>query len=520
MISYNIIPKPNYYKHGDSTYSVSPKTKIVAHESFVKAAGYISSYLKTESNANYGIIKFQKTEALKKEAYELKITNDGVFINASDLAGALYGAVTFRTILMQSKKENGKAVLHTLIIKDSPENSYRGLMLDCCRHFFDVETVKSVLDYMFFLKLNKFHWHLSEDQGFRIESKVFPALNEIGSKRQSRHLTNKSLGFESDGETYQYYYTQDEIREIVAYAADRCIEVIPEIDVPGHTMSILAAMPELSCDGEKREVIDVAGISDAILCAGNEKTFDFLDKLLEEVCSLFPSPVFHIGGDEAFRGFKIWEKCDRCQKKKTELGLRDEKELQVWFMNRVCEILKKYGKTPVAWDDCMSDSLDSSIKGQLWRQNAVSVIKKQSLKRDIIVSPTRYFYFDWKYSMIPLKKVYRFNKYKLGFIKPEQRAIGLECELWTEWIDGREALEFSAYPRVNAFAEVAWTEFKNRNYKDFYKRLDWYKTYMNKKGINYSRVESGFGFSRAFIYHLGSEGKEYKKSMELKNKER
>lgn len=519
MVTYNIIPKPNYYLHGNSKYSVSSNTKVLCHESFKAAADILTSYLKTSQDANEGSIKIALVDGLLSEEYELKITNNGIIINASTFAGALYGCVTLKTILMQATKQDGKAILETLVIKDSPENSYRGLMLDCCRHFFDVETVKSVLDYMLFLKLNKFHWHLSEDQGFRIESKVFPILNEIGSKRNSRHLTNKALGFESDGETYHCYYTQDEIKEIVAYAAERCIEVIPEIDVPGHTMSILAAMPELSCDGRKREVIDVAGVSDAILCAGNENTFDFLDRLFEEVCSLFPSPVFHIGGDEAFKGYKIWEKCDKCQKKKTELGLNDEKELQVWFMNRVSEILKKYGKTPVAWDDCMSDSLDSSIKGQLWRQNAVSVIKKQSLKRDIIVSPTMYFYFDWKYSITPLKKVYKFNKYKLGFTKPEQRAIGLECELWTEWIDGRDALEFSAYPRVNAFAEVAWTEFKNRNYKDFYKRLEWYKTYMNKKGINYSRVESGFGLSRAFIYHLGSEGKEYKKSMELKNKE-
>lgn len=519
MVKYNIIPKPNSYISGDSEYSVSSDTPVICFEEFIEAGKLISDYLKTKPDGSDGSIHIKHVGNLAREAYALKITNDGVYIYASDKAGAYYGAVTFKTILMQSKKENGKAILNTLVIEDAPDNAYRGLMLDCCRHYFDVDTVKSMLENMAFLKLNKFHWHLSEDQGFRIESKLFPELNEIGSERHSRRLTNKTLGFESDGEIYKHYYTQDEIKDIVEFAAKRNIEVIPEIDLPGHTMAMLASIPSLSCDGEKREVTDVAGISDAILCAGNEETFEFLDKLLGEVCALFPSPVFHIGGDEAFKGYKIWEKCDKCQARKNELGLKDEKALQVWFMNCVCEILKKYGKTPVAWDDCMSDDLDGSIAGQLWRQNAVSVIKHQSLKRDIVLSPTMYFYFDWKYSITPLKKVYKFNKYKMGFTKPEQRARGLECELWTEWIDGKDALEFSAFPRVNAFAEVAWTKLTNRKYKDFYKRLGWYKTYMKLKGINYSRIEGGFGLSRAFIYHLGGEGSEYKKSMELKNQE-
>ena len=519
MIKYNIIPRPNKYVYGDSEYIISSSSEVLCSKEFVGAGNYLTDYLKTSPSQNEGFIKIKKVEGMPPEAYTLKITNDGVFINASDYAGAFYGAVTLKTVLMQAKKENGKAVLNTLVIEDEPENAYRGLMLDCCRHFFDVETVKSMLDNMAFLKLNKLHWHLSEDQGFRIESKLYPELNEIGSKRNSRHLTNKAIGYESDGESYKYYYTQEEIKDIVSYAARLNIEVIPEIDLPGHTMAILASIPSLTCDGKPREVTAAAGVSDAILCAGNGETFEFIDRLLGEICPLFPSSVFHIGGDEAFKGYKLWESCEKCQALKKELGLKEEKELQVWFMNRVCEILKKYGKTPVAWDDCVSDGLDSDIAGQLWRQSAVANIKKQSLKRNIILSPTMYFYFDLKYSILPLKKVYKFNKYKVGITKPEQKALGLECELWTEWIDGKDALEFSAFPRVNAFAEVAWTKLPNRNYKDFYKRLDWYKTYMKKKNINYSRVESGFGLSRSFVYHLGAEGKEYKKSMELKNKE-
>lgn len=520
MIKYNIIPKPNTYVCGDSEYAVSSDTPVICHEDFVTAGNYLTDYLKTKPDGDDGFIRINKVGNLAPEAYALKITNDGVYIYASTKAGAYYGAVTLKTILMQATKRDGKAILNTLVIEDMPDCAYRGFMIDCSRHFFDVETVKAMIDNMAFLKLNKFHWHLSDDQGFRIESKLFPELNSIGSRRVSKRLTNRAVSFEADGEDYYHYYTQDEIRDIVKYADERNIEVIPEIDVPGHTMAILAAEPQLSCDGREREVTHAAGISDAILCAGKQETFEFLDRLFGEICSLFPSSRFHIGGDEAFRGYKLWEECESCQALKKSLGLGSEKELQVHFMNRVAEILKKYGKTAVAWDDCVSDSLDSTVAGQLWRVNAIPGMKKQSLKREVVISPTSYFYFDMKYSILPLKKVYRFNKYKMGFTKPEQKALGLEFELWTEWIDSGKALEFSAFPRANAFAEVAWTKLPNRNYKDFYKRLDWYKTYMRHRNINHSRVEGGFNFSKGYVYHLGEDGGEYHKSEEIKNTEK
>ena len=518
MVIYNIIPKPNKYVYGDSEYEISSKSEVLCSKEFVEAGNYLTDYLKTKPEENEGFIKIKKVEGMPSEAYTLKITNDGVFINAGDYAGAFYGAVTLKTILMQAKKQNGKAVLNTLVIEDKPDNAYRGAMLDCSRHFFEADTVKSLLDNMAFLKLNKFHWHLSDDQGFRIESKQFPELNEIGSKRASRHL--KGFGMENDNAEDFHFYTQEEIKDIVAYAKQRNIEIIPEIDLPGHTMAILAAKPELSCTGEKAEVLTVNGISKAILCAGNEAVFEFLDKLFDEICPLFPSAQFHIGGDEAFRGYKLWDDCPKCSALKQKEGIGSNKELQIWFMNRVCALLKKHGKTPVAWDDCMGDSLDSSIACQFWRPNAVASVRKQSLKRDVIISSTSYFYFDLKYSVISLKKAYKFNKVKVGLNKPGQRILGLECELWTEWIDSKASLEFSAFPRMNAFAEVAWTELKNRSFTDFYKRLAWYKTYMKIKDVNYSRVESGFILPKGVVYHLGEDGDEFKKSAEIKNAEK
>lgn len=518
MSRYNIIPKPNKYIIGDSEYSVSSKTKVLCSQEFVNVGNIICDYLKTKPEENEGAIKITKVDGMLPEAYILKITNDGVYINASDYAGAFYGAITLKTILMQAKKENGKAILETLIIEDKPEIKYRGVMLDSCRHYFEVDIVKDLLDNMAMLKLNKFHWHLSEDQGYRIESKVFPELNEIGSKRASRHL--KGCGLESDNVEYCKYYTQEEIKDIVSYASQRNIEIIPEIDLPGHTMDFIASIPELSCKGEKVEVLSVNGVSDAILCAGNEDVFEFIDKLFAEICPLFPSKHFHIGGDEAFKGHKIWDECEKCKAKKAELNISSSKDLQVWFMNRVTEILKKYGKTPVAWDDCANDVLDGSIATQLWQISSVGEVRKQAKKRDIIVSPTAYFYFDYKFSILPLKKTYNFNLAKVGLAGKESRIRGLECEIWTEFIDGREALEFSVYPRLQAFSEVAWTSLENKNYKDFHKRLDWYKTYMRKKNINYSRVEKKLiDFKRHNAYHCGFDGAEFALSEKLKQKE-
>ncbi len=517
-VSYNIIPKPNYYNKGNSTYTVSSSTAVLCNEAFLPVGNYLTQYLRTKAVEGEGTIKIQKIEGLSNEEYELHITTDGIIIKASDFGGAFYGAVTLKTILMQADKSNGKAKVNTLIIKDKPDNEYRGLMLDVSRHFFSVDEIKDLLENMSMLKLNKFHWHLSDDQGFRIESKIYPQLNSIGSKRTSRHL--KGFGLDNDNVEDFSFYTQEEIKDIVKFAFERNIEIIPEIDLPGHTTAIIASLPELSCNSKQANVLTVNGVSDGILCAGNEKTFEFLENLFSEICPLFPSDKFHIGGDEAFRGYKIWEQCDKCKELAKQLNIENSKDLQVWFMNKVAEILKKHGKTAVAWDDCMSDSLDKSIECQFWRPNAMAKVRKVSKERNVIISPCNYFYFDIKYSKIPLKKVYNFNKVKVGFTSSQQKNSGYECELWTEWIDSKEALEFSAFPRTVAFAEVAWTKLENRNYKDFYKRLNWFKVFMKKRNINYSRLEKRhFDFNKAVSYHLGADGKEYAISEKRKSKE-
>ena len=518
MLKYNIIPKPNRYQTLEGGYTVSSGTEVLCAQPFISAGNFLTEYLKTKPVSGEGAIKFRKTDGMSPESYTLKVSNDGIVVTASDERGAFYGAVTLKMILMQAQKQGGKATVNGLFIEDKPHYGYRGLQMDESRHFFGKEVVKRVLDQMAMLKLNTLHWHLSDDQGFRIESKAFPLLNEIGSRRQ--YAGFKGMGLDYRGEEYYRYYTQDEIREIVAYAKKRCIDVVPEIDIPGHTSAILAAYPALSCTGEETAVKCENGVFKEILCAGSEAVYEFLDKLFAELCPLFDSRYFHIGGDEAAEGHKIWDACPKCQAVVKEQGLKDAKELQGYFMSRANEIVKKYGKTAIAWNDCINDSFDESIVCQYWISHNLGAVRKQAYKRDLIMSPDSHFYFDVKYARIPLKKVYKFNEVKAGFGKPGQRIRGIECEHWSEWIDTEEALQFAMFPRAVAFAEVAWTELENRRYKDFKKRLAWYKTYMQKKGIHYSRVEKRvWGVKPLPIYHLGKDGKEYQKSEALKAKE-
>ena len=519
---YSIIPKPQKYNVLDGTYTITSETAILCSPDFIKAGKYISNFLKTKKNANNGQIKIAKDESLRAEAYHLKIKPDGITIFASDENGAFYGVVTLKIMIMQSKKSNGVAVVNCSEIYDYPKFSYRGGMMDEARHFFGIDAVKKTLDNMALLKLNKFHWHLCDDHGYRIESEVFPLLNEIGSKRKyellgGAEILSKIPGLQKGGNEYFHYYKKDEIREIVEYAKNLCIDIIPEIDLPGHTVAILAAYPELSCLKENYDVYCENGITKDILCAGQEETYDFVEKLLTEVCELFPYEYFHMGGDEAAKGHKIWEKdCPVCQAKMEELGFKKGKELQVYFNNRVNDMLKKLGKTSIEWNDGIGDNTDTDIVGHYWLLRGPSWVKTENNKRKFIVSTCPSLYFDYSYAIVPLKKVYKFNVVKSGFIN-EKNVLGIEFESWSEWIDTYDAWEFSVYPRIFAFAEIAWTEDKFKNYKDFYKRLEFFKTYMQSKGINYSRLEKKkFGVRNRTVFHLGERGNEYKYNEKIK----
>lgn len=522
---YSIIPKPQKYDVLDGQFTVTQETEVLCYPEFMKAGKYISNFLKTKKDAKNGWIKFIKDVKIPSEGYMLKVTSDGITVTSSDEQGAFYGAVTLKIMIMQSKKASGVSVVSGAYIYDYPKYSYRGGMMDESRHFFGIDAVKKTLENMALLKLNKFHWHLSDDQGYRIESEVFPLLNEISGKRQYELLGGAEIlskaGIQKGGEEYFHYYKKEEIREIVEYAKSLCIDIIPEIDLPGHTVAVLAAYPELSCLKGEYEVFCENGITKDILCAGQDATYDFVEKLLTEVAELFPYKYFHMGGDEAIKGHKLWENdCPVCQAKMKELGIEKGKDLQVYFNNRVNEMLKNLGKTSIEWNDGIGDNTDADIIGHYWLFRSPLWVKNENNKRKFIVSTCPALYFDYSYSMCPLKKVYKFNSVKSGFIN-EKNVLGIEFESWSEWIDTYEAWEFSVYPRIFAFAENAWTEDKFKNYKDFYKRLNFFKMYMKTKNINYSRIEKKLWFKvkNKTVFHLGNRGSEFKYNEELKTKE-
>jgi len=418
------------------------------------------------------VLVFETDTSIPAEGYRLTVKTSGITLASWDENGAYYGVQT----LFQLLREHGNS-LPCGEYQDAPRFRYRGFMIDSGRHFFPLREVKKMVDQCAKLKLNILHWHLSEDQGFRIESKKFPRLNEIASWRT-----------EKDGSRYGGYYTQDEIKELVAYAGERYVEVIPEIDLPGHTTAIVSAFPELSCSGEPVDVPCTWGIFPRILCGGNEKVYSFLEELLGEVCALFPSRWFHIGGDEAPKS--EWEKCPKCQAEMEKHGLQNEEELQALFTARLADILEKNGKAIIGWNEILaSGKMKESAVAQYWTDQGAEYSAREIPKgRKFIFSNTSSFYFDYDPSLVTLEGAYSYEPYIPGGedVKPEQ-VLGLEAPLWSERIETPERLEFMAFPRLAALAENAWS--KERDYPDFLERLKAYEALWKEQGVNAQPVE-------------------------------
>lgn len=343
-------------------------------------------------------------------------------------------------------------------------------MLDVSRHFFGVDQIKKLLDHMAKLKLNTFHWHLSDDQGFRIESLRFPELNRVGSWRDEA------------GQRVGGYYTQEEIRQVVAYASERFINIVPEIDLPGHTGAIVATMPELSCSGQPHTVGFGTGLNPRILCAGNEGVYSFLYELLDEVCQLFPGPYFHIGGDEAPKS--EWEKCPRCQQKIKEEGLKDEEDLQAWFTSRLVEFLESRGKTVIGWNEILaSGTVSPKAVAQYWIESGQEYSDKEADQgRKFVFSNMSAFYLDYPCALIGMRPVYDYDPYILqGKPVPKDQVLGLEAPLWTERVIENSHVERLVFPRLLALAENNWTV--EKDFADFMSRAEDYTEYLREQGI-------------------------------------
>jgi len=368
-------------------------------------------------------------------------------------------------------------------------------MLDEARHFFGKKQVKKMLDLMAFLKLNKFHWHLTDDQGWRIEIKKYPLLTKIGSKREGTIVPRKKGIISTqkekvpiDGIPVSGYYTREEFMEIIEYANERYITIIPEIDFPGHTMSALAAYPELSCTGGPFEVSTRFGIHRDVFCIGKEEVFEFTQNVLDEVMDIFPSKIIHTGGDEVLR--RRWNKCPECQKRIIEEGLDDSKNLQVYFTNRIADYLSSKGRQLMGWNEILNDKLNKDAICHYWTNNLELVLQHASKGRNVVMSEMSAVYLNYPYNLIPTKKTYLYdplpeedgNTYK-------KQILGIEACLWTEFVTNNDTLEWQAFPRLIAIAETGWTPKSRRNFDSFLKRLDSFLPLLKTLDVNYPEKE-------------------------------
>ena len=429
---------------------------------------------------------FYKDSSLAPEEYTISINSKGAIITASDYNGILYSIQTLKQLLppVIYSKEKGyaKLPLPCLEIKDKPRFSYRGMHMDVVRHFFSVDEVKKYLDIMAAFKLNRLHWHISDDQGWRVEIRKYPMLTEVGGYRSG---TMVGRDFNSDdGIVYGGFYTQEQIKEVVRYAEQLGITIVPEIDLPGHMLAALSAYPQYGCTGGPYSAWHKWGISEQVLCPGKEGTLDFLRDILDEISDLFPSEYVHIGGDECPKS--EWEKCPDCQALIAKLGLEDkngvsaEQYLQNYVMSEMQAFLAKKGKKIIGWDEILEGNLAEGATLMYWRGGNPKV---PNSGYDIIMTPNNYFYFDYFQvkdtekapvgigGYVPLEKVYSFEP--LDEVKPENmnHILGVQANLWTEYIATNEHLEYMLLPRMFALCEDQWCQPENKNYDRFLKSV-------------------------------------------------
>lgn len=413
---------------------------------------------------------------LGDEGYELNITQNRIDITASHIRGLFYGVQSLRQLLpaeFESKTGMTKPgfKIPCVEITDNPKFKWRGMLLDCGRHFMDKEFVKRYIDLLAYYKMNTLHWHLTEDQGWRIEIKKYPKLTEIGSWRT-----------EADGSRYGGFYTQDEIKEVVEYAKERFVNVVPEIELPGHSVAAIASYPNLSCTGKQIDVETQWGVFKDIYCAGNDTTINFLKDVLTEVMSLFPSKYIHIGGDEAPK--YRWENCTKCQNRIKNNVLKDEHELQSWFIGQFDEFLSQNGRKLIGWDEILEGGLSKGATVQSWRGMEGAIAAARS-GHDAIVSPTSHAYFDYDISNINLEKVYSFNPIPDELNENERKHIlGGECNLWSERAP-QEKVDGRMFPRILAMSEVLWTYPEKRNFNEFRKRVQLQYPVLKAFGVTY-----------------------------------
>ena len=428
---------------------------------------------------------FLKDNSMAPEEYSIDITKKTCLVKASEKNGFLYAIQTLKqltdpAVYSDEVDTAQKFMFPAVSIKDKPRFAYRGMHLDCARHFFSVEEVKKYLDVMAMYKLNRLHWHLTEDQGWRIEIKKYPKLTQIGAFRNG---TMVGKDFKSnDGVRYGGYYTQDQIRDVVAYASSLGITIIPEIDLPGHMLGALAAYPELGCTGGPYEVWTRWGISDEVMCPGKENMFTFLEDVFTELMELFPSEYIHIGGDECPK--TQWEKCPACQARIKALGIKAdskhtaEQYLQSYVTARVQKFLNDHGRKIIGWDEVLEGELAPGATVMSWR-GVKGGIQAAGMGFDVIMTPNTYCYFDYYQSEdqtqeplaiggnLPIEKVYGYEPFEGLNADQQKHILGVQANLWTEYLATNEYLEYMLLPRMCALAEIQWCDQKAKDFDRF-----------------------------------------------------
>lgn len=511
----NIIPRPQQVQMGQGSFTLNSETKIVSGPESEAIAVLLKGFVEKGLDASVEILASKKKirgsmtfgldKELGKEAYELEVSDKGVQIVASGAAGWFYGLQSFKQLFPAGYESTGsksKSIeLPALEIEDAPRFGWRAFMLDESRYFKGKEQVKMLLDEMALLKMNVFHWHLVDDQGWRIEIKKYPLLTEVGSKRKSTQVG--PLKWQSpiqSGEPHEGYYTQQEIKEIVEYASKRHITIVPEIEMPGHSSAAIAAYSWLGTNKEDIEVPIKFGVGTDVYDVSDPKVYQFLTDVLDEVMGLFPSKVIHIGGDEV--KYNHWKESGSVQAYMKEKGIATAAGLQIYFTNSISQYLQGKGRRMMGWNEIMGHNVheyqndeDTKSDQQLaketvihfWKGDVKLATEAASSGYDIVNSLHSSTYLDYNYNSIPLSKAYSFDPVPEGLdIQYHDRVIGTGCQMWGEWIPTNGYMHFQVFPRIAAYAEVGWTEKENKDFELFKEALKNLQARWESRGIYYA----------------------------------
>lgn len=520
--SVDIVPEPSDVRVGEGVFSLTRRTEIRLSDgdsALVRTAELFGGLAGKSLGRPLAVVRGGGQESgticvalgdLPAEAYVLSVRSDRIDLTGGSPAGVFYGFQTLRQMLPESalRGEKARAIdLPVVEIRDEPRIGYRALLLDVGRHFFGPEEVKSVIDLMAMHKLNRLQWHLTEDQGWRIEIRKYPELTRRGAWRDRSDLRPAEDGRpEKDPQPYGGYYTQQQVREIVRYAADRFIEIVPEIEMPGHAMAALASYPWLGCLGEGYEVPSLWGVKEDVYCAGKDSTFVFLEDVLTEVTDLFPYGLVHIGGDECPKA--RWKECPRCQRRMRDEGLGSEEELQSYFVRRIERFLASRNRRMVGWDEIRQGGLSETaiVLSRKREQGLRSALENGN---DVIMTPYLNCYFDYYQGsreteplafggFLPLRTAYDLDPFEGLNAEQSRRILGVQCNLWTEFVATLDHAEYMLLPRLAAFAERAWTGGEG-NYPDFLRRLESLSRLYDAQGYEYRDFRSEADSLRASL---------------------